>query len=148
MEPLLMIRLPRGCWPRITRNASRVQRNAPGRLTATTAFHSWSGMASRARAGGKVPALLNSTSTRPCRWTARSNRARTEASSVTSAGTGSSTPGTPPPPAPGAPVGDAGGARVEPPGQPATPRGDLLEGVAAAAGQDHRPALAGEGVRD
>src|ERR671911_1028964 len=88
-----MIRPPRGrCW-RITRNASRVHRKAPVRLTATTAFHSRSGTVSSSRAGAPVPALLNSRSTRPWRSTDRSNNARTDASSVTSVGAGSSTPG-------------------------------------------------------
>src|SRR5512133_798524 len=88
-----MIRPPRGCWWRMTRNASRVQRKAPVRLTATAAFHSARGTASSSRAGEKVPALLKRRSTRRCRWTVRSNRARTDASSLTSVGIGSSAPG-------------------------------------------------------
>ena len=70
-----MIRPPCGCCARITRNASRVHRNAPVRFTATTAFQS-PGRARRGRpAGAAVPALLNSRSTRPCRRTVVSNSA-------------------------------------------------------------------------
>ena len=39
IEPLLMIRPPRGDWSRMIRNASCVHRNAPVRLVSTTAFH-------------------------------------------------------------------------------------------------------------
>ena len=41
IEPLLMMRPPRGSWPFISRNASCAQRNMPLRLTSTTFFH-WS----------------------------------------------------------------------------------------------------------
>ena len=51
-----MMRPPRGVWSFIMRNASCVQRNAPVRLTSTTAFHcskvsSSSGTGRRAGAG-------------------------------------------------------------------------------------------------
>src|SRR5437899_10698211 len=39
MEPLLMMRPPRGCWLFMILNASCVHRNAPVRLMSTTAFH-------------------------------------------------------------------------------------------------------------
>ena len=88
-----MIRPPRGCWARITRNASRVHRKTPVRLTATTASHSANGTSSSSCAGAPLPALLKRRSTRPCRATAVSKSLRTSASSVTSVGTGSRTPG-------------------------------------------------------
>ena len=64
-----MMRPPCGCCLRITRNASRVQRKAPVRLTFTTACHSSSEISSRSRGGAPMPALLKSKSTRPCRVT-------------------------------------------------------------------------------
>src|SRR5437660_2975638 len=39
MEPLLMIRPPRGSWAFMSLKASCVQRNAPVRLISTTVFH-------------------------------------------------------------------------------------------------------------
>src|SRR5512139_2585961 len=39
IEPLLMMRPPRGFWSFISRNASWVQRKAPVRLMSTTLFH-------------------------------------------------------------------------------------------------------------
>src|SRR5215475_1195336 len=39
IEPLLMMRPPRGVWLFIIRNASCVHRNAPVRLMSTTACH-------------------------------------------------------------------------------------------------------------
>src|SRR5262249_9073509 len=56
-DPLLMIRPPGGDWSFITRNASRVQRNAPVRFTSITCRH-WSGVRSSSGTGGAfVPAL-------------------------------------------------------------------------------------------
>src|SRR6476620_8816432 len=74
----------------MTRNASRVQRKTPVRLTLTTACHSSSGISSSSRGGAPIPALLKSRSTRPCRVVVTSKRLRTDSSSVTSVGTGSS----------------------------------------------------------
>src|SRR6185437_5959618 len=92
IEPLLMMRPPCGCWFRITRNASRVQRNAPVRFTATTLFHASSSRASMSTLGAPIPALLNSRSSRPCLSTTALKRLRTLASSVTSVGIASRLP--------------------------------------------------------
>jgi hypothetical protein len=87
MEPLLMIRPPIGRWRFMIRNASCVHKNAPVRLTSTTAFHcSWD-RSSRRTGGAPVPALLNSRSSLPNVSVVLANRARTEAGSDTSAGT-------------------------------------------------------------
>ena len=80
-----MIRPPCGSWRRITRNASLVHRNAPVRLTSTTAFHSLRSSSSISVAQAPRPALLKSRSTRPYLFTARANRLWTEVGSVTSA---------------------------------------------------------------
>src|SRR5690349_19158748 len=91
-EPLLMMRPPRGSCARMTRNASRVQRNAPVRLTATARFQVSRSSASMSAAGGNTPALLNRRSTRPYRSTVASNSRRTLSSSVTSTGMASTEP--------------------------------------------------------
>ena len=92
-----MMRPPRGSCRRITRNASLAQRKAPVRLTATMAFHSCRVISSGSLDAENIPALLNSRSTRPKLVVARSNRSTTDDSSVTSVGTGSSSPGNPAP---------------------------------------------------
>src|SRR5215217_4851020 len=90
IDPLLMIRPPRGTCRRICPKASRVQRNAPVRLTATQACQSAKLIVSRSPLGPPVPALLKSRSSRPCRSTVVRNNSRTDSSSVTSVGTASS----------------------------------------------------------
>ena len=75
MEPLLMIRPPRGVWSCMIRNASCVQRNAPVRLVSTTAFQRSRERSSSGTGGAPMPALLTSRSSRP-------NRSRTAANSA------------------------------------------------------------------
>ena len=87
IDPLLMIRPPRGSWSFMRRNASRVQRNAPVRLTSTTRRHSSNVRSSSGTAGAPVPALLNRRSRRPKACFVVSKRPRTESGSVTSVGT-------------------------------------------------------------
>ncbi len=89
-----MIRPPRGSWSFMMRNASRVQRKAPVRLTSTTRRQSATVRFSSGTGGAPVPALLNRTSSRPNVRLVVSNRARTEDSSVTSVGTARARPGT------------------------------------------------------
>ena len=64
-EPLLMMRPPRGVCAFITRKAAWVQKNGPFRLVSTTARHCAGDSVSNGTAGAPMPALLNSTSTRP-----------------------------------------------------------------------------------
>src|SRR5262245_25687772 len=92
IDPLLMIRPPRGSCAFMIRNASRVQRNAPVRLVRTTASHCSSDNSSIGTAGAPIPALLNRTSSRPNASTVRSKRARTATGSPTSVGTTSDLP--------------------------------------------------------
>src|SRR5579872_762817 len=87
IEPLLMMRPPRGTWVFMSRNASWVQRKAPVRLVSTTAFH-WSYVrSSSGTAGAPIPALLNSRSNRPRASFVLANSALMDAGFVTSVGT-------------------------------------------------------------
>src|SRR5258708_1128420 len=100
MEPLLMIRPPRGRWPFITLNASCVQRKAPVRFVSTTALHCSNVRSSNGTDGAPMPALLNRRSSRPNASVVARNRAETEAGSATSRGTASGrAPRAPPAPA-------------------------------------------------
>ena len=96
IEPLLMIRPPRGSWAFITRNASRMPRKAPVRLVSTTRRQSSTVRSSSGTGRRPIPALLKRRSTRPNAPTAASNRARTESGSVTSVGTASARGPAPP----------------------------------------------------
>ena len=91
IEPLLMMRPPRGDCSFICRNAACAHRNEPVRLMSTTLFH-----CSRVRSSNGppalMPALLNSRSTRPKRSVVAANSARTEPGSATSVGTASGLP--------------------------------------------------------
>ena len=87
IEPLLMMRPPRGLWLFMIRNASWVQRNEPVRLVSTTARHCSTDRSSRGMAGAPIPALLNRRSRRPKTSTVRVKRARMDSGSVTSVGT-------------------------------------------------------------
>src|SRR5947208_1070607 len=89
MEPLLMMRPPRGSWLFMILNASCVQRNEPVRLVSTTAFHCSKGRSSSGTAGAPMPALLKSRSSRPNVSLVRAKSARTEAGSPTSVTTAS-----------------------------------------------------------
>src|SRR5690606_4046972 len=64
IDPLLMMRPPRGDCSFITRNACWVQRKGPVRFVSTTLRHSSNVSSSRGRPGADTPALLKSTSTR------------------------------------------------------------------------------------
>ena len=92
IDPLLMMRPPRGDCVFIRRIAARAHRNVPVRLTSTTRRHSSTGSSSIGTAGAPVPALLKSRSRRPKRLRIASNSASTEAGSETSAGTTSVSP--------------------------------------------------------
>src|SRR5712691_5592444 len=87
MDPLLMIRPPRGSWLFMILHASWVQRNAPVRFVSTTVFHCSYVNSSRGTGGAPVPALLNKRSSRPNASFVRANRALMEAGSLTSVGT-------------------------------------------------------------
>ena len=87
IEPLLMMRPPRGLWLFMIRNASWVHRNEPVRLVSTTARHCSTERSSRGMAGAPIPALLNRRSSRPKTSTVRVKRARMDSGSVTSVGT-------------------------------------------------------------
>src|SRR5215467_5043223 len=89
IEPLLMIRPPRGSWSLITRNAAWVHRNAAVRFTPTTDCQSANDTSSSGTGGRPRPALLNSTSTRPKWLCACSKSRRTSAGLLTSAATAS-----------------------------------------------------------
>src|SRR6516165_1379280 len=65
MEPLLMMRPPRGSWLFISLKASWVQRKGPERLVSTTACHCSYVRSSSGTGGAPIPALLNSKSKRP-----------------------------------------------------------------------------------
>ena len=62
IEPLLMMRPPRGSCAFIIRMASCAHRNAPVRLTPTTALHCSNVRSSMGTSGAPMPALLNSRS--------------------------------------------------------------------------------------
>src|ERR1700730_1156594 len=86
MEPLLMMRPPRGTWLFMSRNASWVQRKVPVRLVWTTAVHRAYVRSSSGTGGAPIPALLNSRSRRPKTSLVRANRLPTDEGSVTSVG--------------------------------------------------------------
>src|SRR5207302_8725944 len=64
MEPLLMMRPPRGSWLFMSLTASWVQKNAPFRLTATTSSHCWGVRYSSRMPGAPRPELLKRRSSR------------------------------------------------------------------------------------
>ena len=78
MEPLLMIRPPRGVWAFMMRIASCVHRNDPLRLVSTTRCHCSSVSSYIGTAGAPMPALLNNRSSRPNRAMVCSNSTRTD----------------------------------------------------------------------
>ena len=82
-----MMRPPRGLWLFMILIASCVHRNEPVRLVSTTAFHCSTVRSSIGIAGAPMPALLNSTSSRPKVSFVFANSARIEAGSVTSVAT-------------------------------------------------------------
>ncbi len=84
IEPLLMIRPPGGCWFFMILNASCVHRKAPVRLMSTTAFHCSYDSSSSDMAGAPMPALLNSTSSRPNVSIVLAKSARTDSGTPTS----------------------------------------------------------------
>eukprot|EP00042_Codosiga_hollandica_P000420 m.923579 g.923579 ORF g.923579 m.923579 type:complete len:446 (+) comp111198_c0_seq1:298-1635(+) len=86
MEPLLMIRPPRGSCAFISAKAARAHRKLPVRLVSTTARHCATVSSSMGTGGAEMPALLKSRSSRPKRWRSAAKAASTWASSVTSAG--------------------------------------------------------------
>src|SRR5262245_17222234 len=87
IEPLLMMRPPRGVWLFMILNASWVHRNMPVRLVFTTFCHCSSvRSSSRILPGVPIPALLNSTSSRPNFPFVAANSACTAFASVTSVG--------------------------------------------------------------
>src|SRR5260370_7633142 len=65
IEPLLMMRPPRGVWSFMMRNACCVHRNGAVRLVATTACHCARLRSPNGIAGAPMPALLKRTSHRP-----------------------------------------------------------------------------------
>src|SRR5215467_5308814 len=87
IEPLLMMRPPRGCCAFIIFMASCAHRKAPVRLTSTTDVHCSNDRSSMGTPGAPDPALLKSKSSLPNVSAAFVNRARTEAGFVTSVGT-------------------------------------------------------------
>ena len=87
MDPLLMMRPPRGCWVFIRRTAPCAHKNAPVRFVSMTLRHCTSESSSNGTPGTLTPALLNKTSNRPNTSLMRAKSARTEDSSVTSVGT-------------------------------------------------------------
>src|SRR5882724_6146480 len=87
MEPLLMMRPPRGCWLFMILIASCVHRNEPVRLVSTTAFHFSNGSSSRGTGGAPMPALLKRRSSRPKTCFVCAKRARMDSGSLTSVGT-------------------------------------------------------------
>src|SRR6201982_3717041 len=65
IEPLLMMRPPRGDWLFMILMAPCVHRNMPVKLVATTCCQVSNGRSSSGTGGAPTPALLNSTSSRP-----------------------------------------------------------------------------------
>src|SRR4029077_8199290 len=65
IEPLLIMRPPRGFWLFMILIASCVHRNMPVKLVATTFCQVSNGRSSSGTAGAPIPALLNKTSSRP-----------------------------------------------------------------------------------
>src|SRR6185437_6139141 len=92
MEPLLMMRPPRGSWAFIIRTACWAHRKTPVRLVSTTRCQSARSISSAWAAGPNRPALFTSRSSRPQRSFTASNSAATDAGSVTSAGTARAVP--------------------------------------------------------
>ena len=85
IEPLLMIRPPRGDWRFMMRNASCVQRNVPVRLVSTHGRPLLERRGPRAaRRARRCPALLNSRSSRPNRSSISAKSAATDSGSRTS----------------------------------------------------------------
>src|SRR6266702_1541821 len=87
MEPLLMIRPPRGSCAFIIRTACWAHRKAPVRLVSTTRCQSARSISSAWAAGPNRPALFTSRSRRPQRSRTASKSAATDGGEVTSAGT-------------------------------------------------------------
>src|SRR6266851_6595052 len=87
IEPLLMIRPPRGSWPFIIRTACWAHKKAPVRLVSTTCCQSARLISSTWAAGPNRPALFTSRSRRPQRCRTASKSAATDDGEVTSAGT-------------------------------------------------------------
>src|SRR5580704_13767957 len=92
IEPLLMIRPPRGSWAFIIRTACWAHRKAPVRLVSTTRCQSARSISSGWAAGPNRPALFTSRSRRPQRSRTASKSAATDGAEVTSAGTTSADP--------------------------------------------------------
>src|SRR6266481_221597 len=84
MEPLLMMRPPRGCWLFMILIASWVQTKEPVRLVSTTAFHFSKGSSSMGTGGAPMPALLKRRSSRPKVSLVLAKRARMDSGSPTS----------------------------------------------------------------
>ena len=87
IEPLLMIRPPRGSWAFIVRTACWAHTKAPVRLVSTTRCQSARSISSAWAAGPNKPALFTSRSRRPQRSRTASKSAATDGGEVTSAGT-------------------------------------------------------------
>src|ERR1700694_4642819 len=83
IEPLLMMRPPRGSWSFMILIACCVQKNAPFRFVPTTDSH-FSGVRSSSRPGVPPPALLHNRSRRPKVSFVFVNRASTALGSPTS----------------------------------------------------------------
>src|SRR2546430_7803018 len=86
IEPLLMMRPPRGSCDFMILIASWVHRNMPVRLVSTTFFQVSYGSSSSGTAGAPMPALLNRTSRRPNASLVLANSAWMEPGSLTSVG--------------------------------------------------------------
>src|SRR3954452_17725112 len=65
IEPLLMMRPPRGVWSFMMRKACWVHRKGAVRLVFTTPCHRASVRSSNGTGGAPMPALLNKRSSRP-----------------------------------------------------------------------------------
>src|SRR5438034_2638053 len=86
IEPLLMMRPPRGSCDFISLTACCAHRNAPVRLTPTTALHCSYVRSSIGIPGAFAPALLNKRSSRPNTWLTLANSIWTESGLLISAG--------------------------------------------------------------
>jgi hypothetical protein len=84
MEPLLMIRPPRGDWSFMIRNASCVHRKAPVRFVSIAAVQSASSRSSSGTGGESAPALLKRRSSRPNLASIAANTAATDSGTRTS----------------------------------------------------------------
>src|SRR5258706_316450 len=87
IEPLLMMRPPRGSWSFMMRIASCAQRKLPVRFAFTTFCHCSNVRSSIGIAGAPMPALLKSTSRRPNISFTFAKSARTDSGLATSVGT-------------------------------------------------------------